>query len=38
MMQGAIKQSLLPLGKTFRDRWDIPIPDDKLGDIPFFIP
>ena len=24
--------------KAFRDRWDIPIPDDKLGDIPFFKP
>src|SRR5690349_14383925 len=24
--------------KTFRDRWNIPIPDDKLGDIPFYKP
>ncbi|MCK9689209.1 pyruvate dehydrogenase (acetyl-transferring), homodimeric type [Scleromatobacter humisilvae] len=24
--------------KTFRDRFDIPIPDDKLADIPFFKP
>jgi pyruvate dehydrogenase E1 component len=24
--------------RAFRDRWDIPIPDDKLGDIPFYKP
>jgi pyruvate dehydrogenase E1 component len=24
--------------KTFRDRWNIPIPDDKLPDIPFYKP
>ena len=24
--------------KAFRDRWNIPIPDDKLGDIPFYKP
>jgi pyruvate dehydrogenase E1 component len=24
--------------KAFRDRWDIPIPDERLGDIPFFKP
>ncbi len=24
--------------KAFRDRWDIPIPDEKLGDIPFYKP
>jgi pyruvate dehydrogenase complex dehydrogenase (E1) component len=23
---------------AFRDRWNIPIPDDKLGDIPFYKP
>ncbi len=24
--------------RAFRDRWDIPIPDEKLGDIPFYRP
>ena len=24
--------------KLFRDRWNIPVPDDKLGDIPFYKP